>query len=76
MSAQPSLIVRDARWRTEFERSDHPPLGWLGELVACSCGHGIGRHATGACEGDFSRRCACRLSPRTVLEQATFAQRE
>jgi hypothetical protein len=76
MSSQPSLIIRKARWQNEFHRPDHPPLGWLGELVSCMCGHGIGRHATGICEGDLGRRCMCRLDPRTVLDQAMLAVSE
>jgi hypothetical protein len=58
-------------------RSPHvPPTGWFGELVGCSyCGHGIGRHTSQGCGGDFRGPCRCTCSPDTILTIATQTAR-
>jgi hypothetical protein len=47
-----------------------PPAAWLGELVGCSCGHGIGRHSVDGCSGRPSLSCRCRYNPTDVLARA------
>jgi hypothetical protein len=68
-------IVRNTA--SDYSRHHHqPPATWLGELVKCFCGHGIGKHSAGTCEGDIRGRCNCCLSPIAVLDAATRAERE
>jgi hypothetical protein len=43
------------------------PDTWLGELVGCSCGHGIGRHTSQGCEGNYRGPCRCTGTPTDVL---------
>jgi hypothetical protein len=52
-----------------------PPDSWLGYLVECACGHGIGRHLMGTCAGDYRGNCVCPLDPSAVLEQAVLVAR-
>lgn len=71
---QTILIVRK-RKRAERE-CDGPPATWLGELIVCQCGHGIGRHVDRGCGGSISRRCECDYSPAEILERAIRNARE
>lgn len=72
-----AVIVRNSATSTSREPF-HPPASWLGEMVKCFCGHGIGKHsASGSrCKGDIRGRCFCCLSPSTVLQTAINAERE
>ncbi len=65
---RPLLIAR--KWEDTEHAYHAPPIAWLGELVACACGHGIGRHAPGGCRGYYRRRCECSQNPAEVLEGA------
>lgn len=75
--------VRGDAFRTTGKRGSmvnpghphQPPSSWLGEMIKCSCGHGIGKHSGAKCEGDIRGRCDCRLSALAVLEAATSAAR-
>jgi hypothetical protein len=53
-----------------------PPSTWLGSLIACRCGHGIGSHSPWGCEGDFRGRCSCGCGPSQILGDAVSAARE
>jgi hypothetical protein len=52
------------------------PEAWLGELVGCPCGHGIGRHTLRGCEGNYRGPCRCAGTPIDVLGAAIRAARE
>jgi hypothetical protein len=52
------------------------PATWLGELVGCACGHGIGRHTSEGCEGDYRGCCPCRDKASDVLGLAVHLARE
>jgi hypothetical protein len=75
MNATFPIIVRNSA-SNRFNLPHQPPATWLGELVKCFCGHGIGKHSSSSCEGDIRGRCNCCLSPNAVLEAATRAERE
>jgi hypothetical protein len=68
------LIVRKCE---PVERAYHaPPTAWLGELIACRCGHGIGRHSTQGCGAYLGHRCPCGSGPSEVLDHAIRDARE
>ena len=43
---------------------------WIGELVQCGCGHGIGKDWLEGCTGDFRGACACRMTRSNVIDVA------
>jgi hypothetical protein len=45
-----------------------PPASWLGELIGCGCGHGIGRHGLRGCNGRTHGECPCTKNPSDVLD--------
>jgi hypothetical protein len=62
------LIVR--KWDDKGRAYHAPPATWLGELVSCSCGHGIGQHVFQGCQGHHGGRCGCSDAPTEILERA------
>jgi hypothetical protein len=61
------LIVRVA---SRNDAMHVPPDSWLGGLLSCPCGHGIGRHRGGTCAGDYRGKCRCRLDATAVLDNS------
>jgi hypothetical protein len=71
---KPWLIVRRP---ASADHSEHvAPSSWLGELVGCPCGHGIGRHTAQGCDGDYRGSCSCGGNASDVLGMAVRAARE
>jgi hypothetical protein len=69
---KPCVIVR----RPAQVGNHVPPGTWLGELLGCRCGHGIGRHSAAGCEGDIRGKCDCPYDPTIVLHEAVAAERD
>jgi hypothetical protein len=68
------LVVRQSE---DTECTYHvPPAAWLGELVGCGCGHGIGRHSSEGCRGPYGERCPCEKNPSEILEAAICEARQ
>jgi hypothetical protein len=72
---QKALLIARKRECTELGYQA-PPATWLGELVGCRCGHGIGRHSARGCRGYGGGRCRCSHHPTEILERAILEARE
>jgi hypothetical protein len=69
------VIVRQSA--REDDGQHIPPETWLGNLLGCACGHGIGRHSTHGCLGDVRGPCECTTNPNAILGVAIWnARRE
>jgi len=66
--AERALIVRDSRGGKSTDPNS--PMGWIGGLVRCGCGHGIGSHFAQGCTGTLWSMCMCARNRDRVLDAA------